>query len=239
MAFLKLLTVEELFGKKPKKRKFTIWRYTDILLCFLLAFPMSFVGLAYAYYHTIWLISMPLLFVLWLAKPLYDRNRPTPKGLRYVTGILRTVLYVIAGIAILIPHTMGLDWKWYYPVQRTVYLSNYSEGSVLEMLLPETLPEEAEHYEVTFIPKVMQGSATVDIRFYTDAASIQNYRAYAERCGAEHYDIQDEKVQKWKNFMESSGANTDGAEVMIFKSGYSNTAVWMLNERTGYFHIYW
>lgn len=239
MGFLKLLTMEELFGKKPKERKFSIWRYIDILLCFLLAFPMSMIGLAYSYYSTIWLISMPLLFVLWLAKPLYDKNRPTPKWLRYVTGILRTVLYVIAGIAMLIPQTMGLDWKWYYPVQRSVYLSNYSEGCFLERFLPETIPLDAEGYQATFIPKILQGEAVVEISFYTDSEMLDNYITHAKSQDTQLYDINSTKAQKWKNWLIEDQINDSGAVVYEFDASGAYTPVYIINEKTGYIRIYY
>ncbi len=239
MAFLKLLTVEELFGKKPKERKFSIWRYIDILLCFLLAFPMSMIGLAYSYYSTIWLISMPLLFVLWLAKPLYDKNRPTPKWLRYVTGILRTVLYGIAVIAILIPQTMGLDWKWYYPVQRNVYLSNYEKGCFLEGFLPETVPLDAEEYQVTFIPKMLQGEAAVEISFYTNSETLSDYIAHAESQNTQLYDINSTNAQKWKNWLIEDHIEDSGAVVYEFDGPGAYTPVYIINEKTGYIRMYY
>ncbi len=239
MDFLKFVTVEELFGKKPKERKLSFWRYIDILLCFLLAFPMSMIGLAYSYYNTIWLISMSLLFILWLAKPLYDKNRLTPKWLLYVTGILRTVMYGIAVIAILLPQTMGLDWKWYYPVQRSVYLSNYEKGCFLESFLPETVPLDAEEYQVTFIPKMLQGEATVEISFYTNSEMLCDYIAHAASQNAQCHDISSTNAQKWKNWLIENYIEDSGAVVYEFDGSGAYTPVYIINEKTGYIRMYY
>lgn len=231
MRFLKFVTVEEVLGKKPKKRNISPLYYTDFFMCLLLF--VNFGGLFYKYLQYFVLFALPAALVILMLKPLYDKNSKTPKYLKIIVSILRSLIYAVLMIVMVLPYTMGLDIPWYYPVQRTLFLSNYRDFSVLHDFLPESVPLDAKAYDAQFSPSFGQGSY-VHIRFETDAENIQELKTIAENNSAQHCTAADKDAKKW---LDAEHTSTD-AEVYIFYQS-SHSAVYILNERTGFFELYW
>ena len=141
------------------------------------------------------------------------------------------------------------------------YLSHYQDGSIVETLLPEKLPEQTEQYEIRMVPAMLQGAGGIDICYYTDTATVKTYQQKAQSICQMSYmftpDVQEQYEAAsldlsgktampdggtWFSYMDEKGASqadTQGAEVYVLGKGSQNRAVWMLNPKTGYFRIYW
>lgn len=227
-----------LFRKNEKEqRKISKWYTADLSVCVavLIFYPMTF--LSYSYFFKMWGAAFWLVVVLFFAKRLYYADKTYPKPLKITAIVVRSILYTASAVGLLLPFTMNNDWTWYYPVQRAVYLSNYSDGSFLEDFLPEAVPLDAEDYQVTFVPKILQGEAVVEISFYTDSETLAEYIAYAESQYTTHYNIEGVKSEKWKNWLIEDNIDYNGAVVYEFDGPY--TPVYIVNEKTGYIRIYY
>lgn len=212
------------------------WRKADLILCMLIIFLCP-LAMRVHYYWNIVITAFIFAVIIGFFKCLYYVDKPKGKLLKIMITVVRSALYSVAIIGTIIPF-INTNAKWYYPVERTLFLSNYVSGSRLDDFIIEEIPKNAEDCKYTFIPKIMQASATVDVHFYTDSTTIQKYRAKAEKYGAEHYKITDEKATKWFNFMQKNNADTEDAEVYVFWDNYQ-PAVYMINEKTGYFNLYY
>jgi len=224
-----------------QKPKISLWRYFDIFLCFLVGFVFLPIEMLCHYYTYLSGFAIIMLFVILSQKRWYYVDSSQTK--KTVRTIIRTVIYEIVIIATFLPFTMNLPFKWYYPIAKALFLSNYSDSTFFDTFLPDNIPENAEHYSVQFMPSVMQASGTINIRYDTDSQTIADYRSVAKRYGAEHFQREilknDDFEHKWFNIIEHDGTSTDNADVYIFYSNHRNTAVWMLNQQTGYFRAYW
>lgn len=226
-----------IFRKKDEKEHIVSkWRNVDFILCMLIMFlfPLS---MRVYYYWNFATTAFIFAVIIAFCKCLYYVDKPKSRFLKIIIAVVRSTLYSIAIIGTIIPF-INTNARWYYPVDRVLFLSNYDSRSRLNDFIIEEIPKNAEDCKYTFIPKILQGSATVDVHFYTDSTTIQQYRTKAERYGAEHYKITDEKVVKWFNFMQENNADTEEAEVYIFWDNYQ-PAVYMINEKTGYFSLYY
>jgi len=227
----------------------SIWYYLDTLLCVTVFFLGAMVTGIYRYYEPVWMMSFPSLLVIQIARKQYDKVKLQNKIFRCTTGILRIILYIVAIGGLIFPMFLSSqDGKWAYRWKRELFLSSYTEEARvnLNILIPELLPEKADEYHAKFVPKFLQGSAMVDIFYYTESEVISGYKERAESFGAERViedaDSEEGKGDKWFSYMREHNASVndmDGAEVYLFWNGYENTAVWMLNEKTGYFRVYY
>ena len=216
----------------------------------------------FPYFEVFWVASIPALILIELSGAWYDKDIPRSRTFRRVTGILRAVIYTVVIAAAVFPFVLQAHaWKWAYPIQRAMYLSHYQDGSIVETLLPEKLPEQAEQYEIRMIPAMLQGAGGIDICYYTDTATVKTYQQKAQSICQMSYmftpDVQEQYEAAsldlsgktampdggtWFSYMDEKGASqadTQGAEVYVLGKGSQNRAVWMLNPKTGYFRIYW
>lgn len=226
---------------QPKE---SVWRSLDILAGFaVLLFGMPF-ALMFVYYWLIWICAVPALLFTAFGKRLYAKDQPRSAAFRWITGSIRAVIYTVSLGSMLLFYLFlsCRDRKWMYPVTRAVYLDKSYSDSILHTLLPERLPEQADDYSAHFVPKMLQGSAHVYMFYYTDSGTISEYKQAAESAGAEHLLLEPDEAQsdagKWFAVMEEFGASAadlEDAECYVF----SDRGVWMLNEQTGYFRIYW
>jgi hypothetical protein len=227
----------------------SVWYYLDTLLCVTVLFLGAMVAVIYRYYEPVWMMSIPFLLVIQIAGKWYEKGIPHSQFFRCTTGILRAVLYIVAIGGMIFPRFLSSqDGKWAYRWKRELFLSSYTDKGQarLNILIPEYLPEKADEYDAKFMPKILQGSAMVDIFYYTESDVISGYKEQAKSFGAERFvedaNSEDGKGDKWFSYMRERNASAndmDGAEVYQFWNGYENTAVWMLNEKTGYFRVYY
>ena len=214
------------------------WRIADALLSVWVFFAGSWLAITYPVYQPLWWCAVPGLLFTFFGKTLYEKDVYS-FAFRLTTGIIRAVIYIVVIGALMLPSVLARhsDWKWAYPIRRALFLSTYSEGSIVETLLPEQLPAQADQYSAQFIPKVLQGDAGVMICYYTDSTTIADYCAYAEYHGAAHYrddpkrdkekeQLERERLQqygkswekehpelaktdRWLHYMETAGATAD------------------------------
>ncbi len=225
--------------KTPLSKKARAWQVADAAVCVL-----------FWLCNSIWCLSgymgayMPLLFsamiLFFCAQTRFFYEEKRSKVFRIVQMTIRLIAYTAAVLFTILPYTMRYDAPWYYPVQRAFYLSGYEKGSTLYELLPETVPYDAEQYDVRFVPQILQGEACVDIRFYTDAEQIAAYRAEAQACGAvEMHDAPESEQERYtvlyERTVQPDGISFEGTEIYRF----SNRAYWFFNESEGYFRVYY
>lgn len=211
------------------------WRKADFILCMLIIF-LSPLAMRVDYYWNIVTTAFIFAVIIGFFRCLYYVDKPKSRLMKIMITVVRSALYSVAIIGTIIPF-INTNAKWYYPIDRALFLSNYVSGVRLNDFIIEEIPKNAEDCKYIFEPKILQGSATAYVHFYTDSTTIQQYRTKAEKYGAEHYKITDEKVVKWFNFMQKNNADTEDAEVYIFWE--NQTSVYMINEKTGYFSLYY
>ena len=223
MRFLKFVTLEELFRKKPRMISrwhtadcmmslgFCICNFLSALLC---PWMLYCIGTAFV-----------LFLVIYCGKRMYRLDTPTPKALHIFAVTLRCILYPAAILLTFIPFSLQNNWTWYYPVQRLAYTTERSE--LADILLPESLPEKTDGYDISLTP------AGIRLTYLTDSETIAAYREHALSQDAEMIAAADEKASKWLDSAKNYGSD---AELYVFPQS-SDRAVYILNERTGYFEL--
>ncbi len=164
-----------------------------------------------------------LFLVIYCGKRMYRLD--TPKALHILAVILRSILYPVAILLTFIPFSMQNDWTWYYPVQRLAYTTERS--ALVDSLLPESLPEKTDGYDISLTP------AGIRLTYITDSETIAAYREHALSQDADMIAAADEKTSKWLDAEKNYGSD---AELYVFPQS-SDRAVYILNERTGYFEL--
>lgn len=224
--------------KLKDERKVSKWRLIDFIVCFL--FWLFSPVLIFACFRLSFLcfLSMGLLIFIALGKSFYYIDEPSKKSFKIASTVIRSILYAIAIAFGIHLFAMGNNWKWYYPVQKAVFCSNYEGGGDF-YFLPDKIPKNAENYQVRFIPKVLQGAAVIDISFYTDIDTLKKYEEKALAANAEMFQITDEKCMGWFNTLTEKGIETEGAIVYEFQSRGWYTPIYIINENTGYFMLHY
>lgn|GEM_PF-1726750 len=243
-------------NQEETKHKVSAWRIADILLCLVTIFISATFSLSsyISVFSPLWILGHLMLFLCIFCKKIYYKDVPSKKTAKIIKSTVRIILYTAVITVMTIPFTMHNPWKWYYPVQRGFFLTGYSRPCSLDYFLPECIPDKADGYEVHFIPKVLQGSAGVHIKFFTDKTAIEDLRRRAVNNNAEYLDISayyhdckkyenhqvsEEYMKKYpfdcrkcSNIILQDNASPDGAEAYAFSKGY-----YILNENTGYVNI--
>lgn len=156
---------------------------------------------------------------------MYRLDLSKPKALHIPAVTLRCILYPVAILLTFIPFTLQHDWTWYYPIQRFAYTTE--RAALADLLLPESLPETTEDYDISLTP------AGIRLTYITDVATIAAYREHALSQDAQMLSVTEEKAAKWLDAAKNYGS---GAELYVFPQS-SDRAVYILNERTGYFEL--
>ncbi len=237
---------------RDRKRgtQYSAWRLIDILLMLGVCFCGSLSALLYRWVMLLWVLAAFWAAAAFALPRLYDKGCDRTAAFRIGTGILRAVGYlvIVGGVALTFCVSGRSQSKLTYPLRRAVFLSSYSRASDLQRCLPEQLPDRCEQFTSQFTPKFAQGAAAAQVRFYTDSATVAEYKAYAQAHCKKHLEngpafdetgSRLDPTSKWFAMMQKDGADIDGADAYILYEGYENDAVWMLNEKTGYFCMYW
>lgn len=203
-------------------------------------------------------IGAALVFLIVTSrKNLYDKEKERSAVFRKITGALRAVTYTALVILCILPYSMRISKKWFYPVQRYIYTSGYNSKSLIHDLLPEELPEKTDGYKADFRASMGQVSGGVDITFVTDTDGIDQLCRRAEAEGAEHLileeyvDLQeykqeeDKSAQKIKTYakimigkLADEGMTSENVEGYVFYDD-RRWCYYLINKKTGYVRIYW
>ena len=233
--------------------RYSPWLTLDRTLFAGVLFVGAMPAMLYQHCRIIWACMVPALIFTYLAKRLYSRSYDRSAAFKWVTGILRAIAYTVIIGGMLLPFFIAgkNTWKWAYPLKRKLFLDQYGRNAQIADYLPERLPAKADGYSAQFVPKFLQGAARVNVCYYTDSATVAQYKQTALGICKKHLvnepeldEFGEEKPveSKWFALMQQNGASAvdmDGAEAFVLYEGYENVAVWMLNEKTGYFRIYW
>lgn len=235
------------------------WRIFDIVVCFVFGI-FNFMYLLTDYVFTyFWLIGIGgIVLILCFTQRFHRMDAPKPWII--TRTVLRCILCTGALIFTILPLTMNCNWKWYYPIQRTFYLQGRYD-SVLNDYLPQKLPERTDSYDVRFSPKALQGNPTINMTYYTDSETIAEYKAFAKSYGAryvsmEYVDVLQEAYSSgipfepsedvseciyWMDRLEKQWHTEPDSdmEVYVFEQSNSICAAYILNEKTGYFRLYY
>ena len=232
------------------KPRYSAWRIADFAVIIGALFFGAITAMVYRYYRVIWFLLIPSLAVPAACGKLYDSGIDRSAAFRLCTGLLRTAGYLLMIGGLMYPMLLSQlgTMQWTYPLRRSLFLSQYDRNTQIADYLPERLPENASDYEAVFLPKVLQGAASVSLRFYTDSETLASYQQYAANRCKQHLvceSLTDEfgnrhaPASKWFAMMQQDGENPEGAEAYILYEGYENTAVWMINPETGFFRMIW
>ena len=115
------------------------WFNIDRIFCFaVIALNMIMIITTYGNFVMRAIIgAVSALVFTHFAKRLYDSEKPGSAAFKVITGVVRGLLYAAAIIITLLPYTMHLNFKWYYPVQRYIYTDGYNKNRPIHELLPE------------------------------------------------------------------------------------------------------
>ena len=230
--------------------QYSVWRTLDAAVLIGALFFGSLTAMVYRYYRVIWFLLIPALVIPVVCRRLYDKSIDRSAAFRLCTGLLRTAGYLLVIGGLLYPMLLSQlgAMQWTYPLRRSLFLSQYDRNTQIADYLPERLPENASDYEALFLPKVLQGAATVSLRFYADSETLAAYQQYAAETCKKHlvcerltdeFGNRQAPTSKWFAMMQQDGDNPEGAEAYILYEGCENTAVWMINPKTGYFRMVW
>lgn len=157
-----------------EKRKRSIWRKWDLFAAISALFWLQFFG-QYPHYSVIGLLSIPIILILLFSGNQYNTDIERSDTYKKNTRTFRIVMYSSLIVSVLLCFSARWDIKWYYPVQKKIYGTN----SDIEDFLPDKLPDKTENYEAEFIRGVFPGSSRIEISFFTDKKTIDEYRAFA------------------------------------------------------------
>ena len=236
------------------------WYIIDKLL--LIASLMISSSLSLTHYAGIFMplfwISVILLILNIANKKKYYISPEKGEGRKSKTVILRTLVYAVIIGLILMPFNMRRQWKWFYPLQRSFYVSGFAKGNAIGRLLPKTIPSDAEKYYVNFRPAILQASGSVDIKYYTDRETVEEYIEKAEKECIGKYDFSqyyfDDYTQMWTaddentdareinrfaQIIEADEENPENCVVYVYGNYTYNTALAIFNTDTGYVRFYY
>lgn len=210
------------------------WQKADAFVIAVLLFGGLFF-LMYKYYVIMAFIGFIVLLILFFSRSLYDKDIERSKLFKRTAILLRAVGYTVVAISVIIPFTMGKNWKWYYPIQKMVYGTNDSADN----FLPDKIPDNAENYEVIFCRAAFPGASRVEISFFTDGDTLDMYRSKAIRNCASN-DNENVAKSRWYHEMEAQGVPYENAEYYFYPDATEHfPKVYILEESTGYVKIYY
>lgn len=213
------------------------WYYADLTVAIVtvLGLCLTWVSMVYQTVAYIPFIALIAGIIVYSRKEYYADKLSKPW--RIVTGIIRGALYAIALFSLSVPFIMSADVPFIYPVQKAVYLKNYTDPESIFGFLPDTIPSNAENYKVRFVPKVLQGEAYIQIEFFTDRLQLEKYRAYAQSCGA----VKTEANKGWQEYLNEKTGTAEGAEAWEFpaSTGGGCRAAYYICPESGFFMITW
>lgn len=188
-----------------------------------------------SYYPILVLAAMFVLPVVVFMRSLYYKDIERSVLFKRITASIRTFSYIVVIIAVILPLTLGNDWKWYYPIQKLIY----GVDEETKQFLPDKIPHNAERYEVSFCRPPFPGASRIEMSFFTDSKTLDTYRDKAIKSGAVS---SSEKVDKslWNNEMAEQGVPYEQAKFYFYPGGSEYfPKVYILEESTGYVKIYY
>lgn len=214
------------------------WYYADLAVAVVTLLGLGFTGLSIIYHAAIFYVPVIAFFaiiIVGLSKKRYTHKLSKP--CRIAAGIIRGTLYAIVLFSFAVPVIMDKSEPALYPLQKAIYLKNYTDPESIFDFLPDNIPSNAENYRVRFVPKFLQGEANIQIDFFTDPPQLEEYRNYAQSRGAVKLNRKDGWEQAYIN--ERTGRE-EAVEIWEFPArtgGYH--AVYCICPESGYFMIYW
>lgn len=222
-------------NKKEKVQcEISKWRSADIIAIIIILF-FSMCGVNYLYYQILILAAIMVLPAIIFMRSLYNKEIERSNKFKRTTALIRTFSYTVVIIAVILPFTMGNDWKWYYPIQKLIY----GVDEEAQHFLPDKIPDNAEKYEVIFCRAAFPGATRIEISFFTDSQTLDIYRDKAIKSGAVSSSKNASK-NRWYNEMSAKGVPYEQAEFYFYPGGSEHfPKVYILEETTGYVKIYY
>ena len=217
--------------------RLSLWFYTDIAICLVIPFFGIFLMTLFSYSYVIkaMMLSLIVLTIIFICKKRYysDPSETQSHKHKLAAAAIRTVIYTAVIFAAVLPFTMNADVKWYYPVQKAVYFSNYKNTE--PEFMPSSIPDNADNYNVSFVPPVLQANGMVMMCFRTDNETLDGLRQYAAKNGTRT--VSDEKrLSIPRNYNIEVH---DSCEVYVLPKYGGYSPIYYICPESGYFVLYW
>ena len=220
---------------KSANGRVSAWYYVDFAVS-LLACVFSFLITAFLRIYFIFFAIELVCFVSVCILIYSYKKPPEARAGRVLMRTVRVTVYTaaLAGAFLLF---MPSDIPVLYPVDKAVFCFNYTDTDMF-YFLPDKLPSNARDYHGRFVPGFGQGSAGIRIEFFTDTAQLEEYRSFAQSCGAVKTNNKGSREQKYVN--EWTG-RVEAVEVWKFPEprGDGHHATYCICPESGYFMIVW
>ncbi len=222
-------------ANKSVKSKVSAWYYVDFAVS-LLACAFSFLITAFLRIYFIFFVIELVCFVAVCILIDSYKKPPETRAGRVLMRTVRVTVYT-AALAGAFLFFKPLDSPVLYPVDKAVFCFNYTNTDKF-YFLPDKMPSNARDYHRMFMPGFGPGSPGIRIIFSTDTAQLEEYRNFAQSCGAVKTNNKRDWVQKYIN--ERTGIEED-VEAWDFPKpeGSSYYATYYICPESGYFMITW
>ncbi|MDE7293975.1 MAG: hypothetical protein K2N72_06095 [Oscillospiraceae bacterium] len=220
---------------KSAKGKVSAWYYVDFAVS-LLACVFSFLITAFLRIYFIFFAIELVCFVSVCTLIYSYKKPPETRAGRVLMRTVRVTVYTaaLAGAFLLF---MPSDIPVLYPVDKAVFVFNYTDTDMF-YFLPDKLPSNARNYYGRFVPGFGQGSAGIRIEFFTDTAQLEEYRSFAQSCGA----VKTENKGGWEQgYINEKTGREEAVEIWEFPKpeGGGYRANYYICPESGYFMIVW
>lgn len=214
------------------------WYYADLAVAVLTVLGLWFTMTPVMF----WAFSRVLIIALIAGIIVYARKKyyadKLSKPWRIAAWVIRGTLYALALFSLSTPFIISADLPVLYPLQKAIYLKNYTNPESIFDFLPDNIPSNAENYRVRFVPKFLQGEANIQIEFFTDPPQLEEYRNYAKSRGA----VKLNRNEGWEQaYINERTGREEAAEIWEFPAptGGGYPASYCICPESGYFMIYW
>lgn len=190
-------------------------------------------------FYTVYLKFWAILFVCFIVMcifPDYYQKPPPARFIRVIMGIVRTVSYTAALTVVGLYCMQASKQPVFYPVDKAVFCANYTDPDEMFFFLPDKIPSDARDYHRSFVP-AWQDGANIRIEFFTDTAQLEEYRNFAQSCGA----VKTETNKDWQEYLNERTGREEAVEVWEFPEpkGGGSHAIYYICPESGYLMIDW
>ncbi|MDE7293976.1 MAG: hypothetical protein K2N72_06100 [Oscillospiraceae bacterium] len=220
---------------KNAKNKVSAWYYIDFAVNMLVSPFAFFVSMFYAVYLKFWAILF-VCFIVMCIFPDYYQKPPPARFIRVIMGIVRTVSYTAALAVVSLYCMQGSKQPVLYPVDKAIFCANYDDPDKMFFFLPDKIPSDARDYHSMFAPAWLDG-ASIRIEFFTDTAHLEEYRSFAQSCGA----VKTETNKDWQEYLNERTGREEAVEIWEFPKpeGGGYRATYYICPESGFFMINW
>lgn len=192
-------------SSKSANGKVSAWYYVDFAVSFLACFFSFFPSAFFRVYFIIFATQLVCFVAVSILIYGYKKNPETKPG-RVLMRTVRVMVYTAALAGLFVFHKPS--GPVFYPVDKFVFCANYDDPDKMFFFLPDKIPSDARDYHSMFEPGWLDG-AYIQIEFFTDTEQLNEYRNFAQSCGAVKTDSKECSEYRYASERTGSGENVE------------------------------